>query len=90
MFKQSGNKNIKFKKTAYQEWSYGDWVISNNSCGYSVNNKVQNFWATTHSLKIARDFVTCKVFGIDWCLIGSKEYIEKLHKVEALLLKESK
>ena len=79
--KQSGNKNIQFKKTGYHEWSYGDWVISNNSCGYNVNNKVQNFYANTDSLKNARDFVTCKVFGIDWLTIGSEEWLEQKNKL---------
>tara|TARA_R110002050_G_C8553942_1_gene480923 strand:- start:80 stop:337 length:258 start_codon:yes stop_codon:yes gene_type:complete len=75
--KQSGNKNIQFKKTGYQKWSYGDWVINNNAIGYSIENKVENFYANTDSLKNARDFVTCKVLDIDWLKIGSKEWLEK-------------
>ena len=89
MHKQSGNKNIKFKKTGYQKWSHGDWEISAVG-GYMVSNKVENVLGFLGSLKEARDFVTCRILGIDWFPVGSKEWLEKLHKTEALLLKENK
>jgi len=79
--KQSGNRNIKFQKISYQKWSHGDWVIFNNGIDYSIENKKQNCYAHIDSLKNARDYVTCKVLGIDWLEIGSRELLKKIHKL---------
>ena len=79
--KQSGSRNIKFKKAGYQKWSYGDWVIRNNGIGYSIENKAKKFDANTDSFINARDFVTCKVLDINWLKIGSKEWLEQKHKL---------
>jgi len=57
---------LKFKKSGYKQWKYGDWTIANNAIDYSIENKNKEFYARTDSLKNAKHFVTCRILGLDY------------------------